>query len=240
MSRTCLLTGSAGLLGEAFCERYAAELDIAALYRTEPPLVPSQDRWLVDPVAPRRAVPESAHPVYAVRADLVDPIATERAVDQVLAHYGQLDLLVNNAADLSFSALVDPKMAEIWQEQLTVNTVVPARLAALLADRAWRSDERANRRRRRNVVNVSSTSGLGQAPGHGRGFYGASKAALNTLTRAMAAEYRPLGIRVNAVAPGTIGERIPVDWVLDAIRELDAGRMTGQILVVDSDGLHWA
>jgi NAD(P)-dependent dehydrogenase (short-subunit alcohol dehydrogenase family) len=240
MSRTCLLTGSAGLLGEAFCERYAAELDIAALYRTEPPLVPSQDRWLVDPVAPRQVVPESAHPVYAVRADLLDPIAAERAVELVLAHFGHVDLLVNAAADLGFSGVVDPRLTAAWQDQLAVNAVVPARLAALLADRAWRSDERANRRRRRNVVNVSSTSGLGQAPGRGRGFYGASKAALNTLTRAMAAEYHPLGIRVNAVAPGNLGDRIPVEWVLDAIRELDAGQMTGQILVLDADGAHWA
>jgi NAD(P)-dependent dehydrogenase (short-subunit alcohol dehydrogenase family) len=233
MRRVCLLTGAGGLLGSEFCIRLAATYDIVATYRSVPPPVASQDSELFDPLAPHRVVPESRHPVHAVQADLASPDEVDRVVELALARFGAVDLLVNAAADVGATTTTDPREADSWAEQLWLNTVVPVRLAAVLAQTCWLSEEHENRARRRDVVNVASTAGLGNAPGRGGAFYGASKAALLVLTRQMAAEYARFGVRVNAVAPTFFPQVVPTAQVLEAITALDGGGMTGEVLVLD-------
>lgn len=232
-----LVTGAGGLVGSALCESLAPTYDVVAAYRTEPPPLTRQDARLFDPLRPGAPVTENAHPVFAVRADLTDRDDVNRLVEVAVAHAGAVDLLVNNAADvLGASSLADPRLADQWAAQLLLNALSPVALAATLAHACWRGDERGNRRRRRNVVNVSSTAGLGSTPGRGRGVYGASKAALNVLTRQMAVEYRPLGVRVNAVAPTFVPEVVSLEALVDVVRDLDAGRVTGQVLRLDARG----
>jgi NAD(P)-dependent dehydrogenase (short-subunit alcohol dehydrogenase family) len=240
MTRVCLLTGAGGTLGDAFCRTLAADYNIVAVHRSEPPLVSSQDAWLFDPLAPRRTVPETEHPVFTVQADLRDHSDVERVVELALARFDQVDLLVNAAADVTTTALTTtPERVEEWEEQLRLNAVVPVHLAATLADVCWRPHHAHNRQRSRNVVNVTSTAGLGSAPGTGRGFYGASKAALTTLTRQMAQEYAQLGVRVNAVAPTFFPQVVPTSHVVDAVTRLDRGSMTGRVLVLEAHGSRW-
>jgi NAD(P)-dependent dehydrogenase (short-subunit alcohol dehydrogenase family) len=236
MSRVCLLTGAGGTLGDAFCRTLAADYDIVAVHRSEPPLVSSQEAWLFDPLAPRRTVPETEHPVFTVQADLRDHSDVERVVELALARFDQVDLLVNAAADVTTTALTTtPERVEEWQEQLRLNAVVPVHLAATLADVCWRPHHAHNRQLSRNVVNVTSTAGLGSAPGTGRGFYGASKAALTHLAQ----EYAQLGVRVNAVAPTLFPQVVATSSVVDAVTTLDRGSMTGRVLVLDAGGSRW-
>jgi NAD(P)-dependent dehydrogenase (short-subunit alcohol dehydrogenase family) len=233
----CLVTGAGGLIGSALCEALAPTYDVVAAYRSSPPPVATQDASPFDPLRPRAAVAEAAHPVHAVRADLQVAGDLERLVEVALARFGGVDLLVNAAADVAGTSLTtDAGQVDRWSAQLLLNAVAPVQLAALLAEGCWRADPHANRLRRRSVVNVSSTAGLARPPGRGRGFYGASKAALNCLTRQMAVEYGVLGVRVNAVAPTFVPSVVPAGRVVEAVRALDAGEGTGQVLVLDADG----
>jgi NAD(P)-dependent dehydrogenase (short-subunit alcohol dehydrogenase family) len=242
MSRVCLITGAGGLLGGAWCVSCADDYDIVAVHHTEPPKVATQHARLFDPIAPRAAVPEAGRPVFAIRADLAVESEVDRVVELALARFGRVDLLVNAAADVAGTAeTVDPRRFDAWQRQLVLNALGPVRLAATLAQAFWRGDEPANRARRRNVVNVSSTAGLARVvPAPNRAVYAASKAALNAITRGMAAEYRNFGVRVNAVAPTNFPEVLPTAGVIEAIRRLDAGRTTGRVLVLDGRKPRWS
>ena len=105
---------------------------------------------------------------------------------------GHVDILINNAG----VALLGPSNAATeaeFDETFALNVKVPfflvASLAPAMAERGWGS-----------IVNVSTmVASFGQA---GMALYGASRAALELLTKAWAAEYGPRGVRVNAVAPG--------------------------------------
>jgi NAD(P)-dependent dehydrogenase (short-subunit alcohol dehydrogenase family) len=240
MKRVCLVTGANGTLGSAVCSSFARDFYIVAAYRSEAPLEPSQDSELFDPLVPRAAVAENDGRVFAVRADLASDGEIDRLVELALARYDRIDLIVNAAADMSGCPLTDPRNADAWLGQLWLNAVVPVQVAARVAHAFWRSDEAGNRRHARNVVNVSSTAGLGGAPGTNRGFYGASKAALNVLTRQMAVEYRPLGVRVNAVVPTFFPEVVATNEVVDAIRRFDEGHLSGRLMILDGKVQRWA
>jgi NAD(P)-dependent dehydrogenase (short-subunit alcohol dehydrogenase family) len=115
----------------------------------------------------------------------------ERIVRAALAISGRLDILVNNAGAVRLTPLgeTEPEAAlELW----ATNVLAPTLLARFALPHLERS--------RGTIVNVSSTFGHKPAPGISQ--YGASKAALEHLTRSWALELADRGIRVNAVAPG--------------------------------------
>ena len=129
--------------------------------------------------------PESG--LKAVQADL----ATPGFEGPLLGAAGPVDILVNCAADQALGAMESISAAEM-AEMLAVNVTAPMLLARAFA---------AQVKERGAVVNISSIEAQAPAPGHGH--YAASKAALETLTRAQAVELAPR-VRVNAVAPGLI------------------------------------
>jgi NAD(P)-dependent dehydrogenase (short-subunit alcohol dehydrogenase family) len=113
---------------------------------------------------------------------------------------------------------------------------VPLRLTVLAAKAFWRHRDRENAALKRNVVNVSSTSGLNIYPNQQQAVYSATKAALNYLTCHLALELQPLGVRVNATAPNAFGQRLSLERVCHSIVMLDEGDMTGKVYVLDQDG----
>lgn len=249
--RVCLLTGAGGTLGDLFCRALRTDYDIVAVCRERIPAAPSQREWFVDPFAPRTTLPENDYPVYVLRADLAVPGEAERVADLTLARFGAVDLLVNAAtarpANTTGTLPVHPAAADepagraaslvdaeatlaAFDAYHAVNVAAPLRLAARLAQRSWLHDARANRARNRNIVNVSDPAG--SALGRGQAAYGAATAALDQFTRHLAVEYSEFGVRVNAVAPDRFPERVPVEQVVRAIVELDAGEMTGRVFGV--------
>lgn len=119
----------------------------------------------------------------------------ERLVDAAVSRFGRVDVLVNNASELGPSPM--PALEDYpWQELervLRVNVLAPLHLAQLVLP--------AMRERGSGVIiNVSSDAGVEAYPGWGG--YGASKAALEHLSRTLAAELEGSGVRVYTVDPG--------------------------------------
>ena len=234
-TRVCLLTGAGGTLGSEFCRLYAEHYAIAAVYRRRPPGSPSQHRSLLDPLRPRRALLENRHRLFDIQADLTRDDDLDRAVDLALARYDRVDVVINAAGVALDAPFLDQRRFDrAFLEQLVLNAAVPVRVAANVALKCWRSQKGQNLRFNRNVVNVSSTSGLYVYNRSQRGAYGASKAALNFLSCHMAIEYQRFGVRVNVVAPTTFPARIPTKRVARAIVRLDQSWMTGRVLVLDT------
>ncbi|WP_290689748.1 MULTISPECIES: SDR family NAD(P)-dependent oxidoreductase [unclassified Haematobacter] len=141
----------------------------------------------------RTTAPEGLSPdISAIRADLAEPDAAFRVVAEVMAQLGRLDVIINNAGVVRHT----PKErfdAAAATAILAVNLLAPqALLAAALPHLKPGSA----------IVNISSVNAV--LPPRDASTYGASKAALNLWTRAMAKELGGRGIRVNAVAPGAI------------------------------------
>src|SRR4051794_15129839 len=97
MKRVCLLTGAAGIFGDAFCRMARSEFDIAAVCRHRHPQAPSQFQHYRDPLAPGQALAENSDPIFTIEADLRKPGEIDRVVDLALARFGRIDLLVNAA-----------------------------------------------------------------------------------------------------------------------------------------------
>ncbi len=129
-----------------------------------------------------------------VPTDMSDPGAVRRLIDETLARFGRLDVLVNNAG-LAESASIAQTTPDLFRRTLDLNTLGPA--CAILA--AWPT---FIRQRRGCVVNVSSLASRDPFPGFFA--YAASKAAVNLLARSCALEGREHGIRAFAVAPGAV------------------------------------
>ncbi len=128
-----------------------------------------------------------------IAADFADPSAPEAVITAVKDTAGQLDILVNNSGVMR-EGTVEESTLEDWHFQLQVNLTAPF-LLIRHAMPMLRAGEGA-------IVNVGSIEGLGNNPRHPA--YGASKAGLHGLTRAVAVDYGEDGVRCNAVAPGWI------------------------------------
>jgi NAD(P)-dependent dehydrogenase (short-subunit alcohol dehydrogenase family) len=234
--RVCLLTGAGGRLGAAFCRKYAAEYDIVAVCRNRAPDVPSQHESYVDPLQPQAELPENRARVFAVQADLELPGQVEHVIDIALAKFGQVDLLVNNAAYSRWHqhGLIDGDGAlRDFDRHFAVNVGIPLRLAVRVGQQYWMHRDQDNRMHNRNIVNVSSLSGARVYPNQGQSVYAASKAALNHLTRQLAAEFAVFGVRVNALAPTSFPGIVSTDSVAEGITRLDRGEVTGRILAIE-------
>ncbi|HKP23114.1 MAG TPA: SDR family oxidoreductase [Dongiaceae bacterium] len=136
--------------------------------------------------------------VQAVKADVSNQASVEHAVTAVAKTWGRLDILVSNAA-ISDESGIDSLTAERWHRVMTVNldSVLYGAQAAM---------PHLKRSPCASIVNVASIQGLRGQPNSMA--YATAKGAVVNLTRCMAVDFGPLGVRVNAVAPGYIDTRM--------------------------------
>ncbi|MFJ8613568.1 SDR family NAD(P)-dependent oxidoreductase [Streptomyces sp. NPDC093675] len=128
--------------------------------------------------------------VRFVPADLRDVNDVGRLADEA----GPVDVLVNNAAALTMGPMVDQGLAA-YEESFAVNVRAPYFLTAALAPAMLAKGEGS-------VINISSLAAKIAMPG--MSVYGATKSALEGLTRSWAAEFADTGVRVNALGLGTV------------------------------------
>jgi 2-keto-3-deoxy-L-fuconate dehydrogenase len=170
-----------------------------------------RDRGARVVVLDRTASSESG--MRSLECDITDDAAVVAAVADVIANEGRIDILINNAG-IGASGGVEDNPDDEWLQVFNVNVLGMVRLTRAALPHLKNSPSAA-------IVNLSSIvtdTGLVQ-----RAVYSASKGAVASLTRAMAADLVKDGVRVNAVAPGTAD----TPWVgrlLDAADDPEAGR----------------
>jgi len=181
--RAALVTGACGPIGRAICHGLAHFGASVAVVDH-----PSQD---VQGVVAE--LEEAGHRSVGLSLDLLDTEATTGAIDVALDAFGSLEILVNNAGINLKSELADSTL-DAWNEMWTVNVT-----AAFVLARAAAAAQ-STRGGPLSIINTSSIAGS-SALGRGNIGFSATKAALNELTRELAVEWGPRGIRVNAIQP---------------------------------------
>ena len=184
--KVAIVTGASRGIGEAIARTFVAHgaRVVIAARRAE------------GVTAVAQSIGPSAHAVAAHTGRESDCVSL---VAQTLEHFGQVDVLVNNAAtNPYFGPLIDTDMGA-WTKTFEVN----------VQGYFWMAREVARHLRDRGaagaIVNVASVAGLEAAPL--QGVYGMTKAAVISMTRTLAYELAPSRIRVNAIAPGLIETR---------------------------------
>ncbi|KRE42751.1 SDR family NAD(P)-dependent oxidoreductase [Knoellia sp. Soil729] len=238
--RTALVTGATRGLGRAFARAIAeAGGDV---------VIHGRDAQAGEEV--RAEVESLGRTAHVVLGELTSRESVDAVVAESLARAGSIDILVNNAG-----ACVHRPALEVTDDEWA--QVIDTNLTAL-----WRVSQAVGahmvERRTGSIVNVGSISGMIVNRPQWQPAYNASKAAVHQLTKSLAAEWAPSGVRVNAVAPGYVKtDMAPVDepqfqrfWIEDAPQQRyavpdeispavvflasdAASFMTGSVLVID-------
>ena len=192
--KVVLVTGGSAGIGRATAEEFIAEgAKVVVTARRKEPL---------EKLA-------AAHPgrLSHVQADAAEPGEAKRVVDFVLAEHGRLDVLVNNAGAYVMKPLAETTDAEILG-------LLKLNVAGLLAFSREALGPLA--KTKGSIINISSTVTTGVMPGIAT--YSGTKAAVEHITRVLAAEVGPMGIRVNAVAPGATDTEMLRGGLTDEMR----------------------
>ncbi len=187
--KVILLTGGADGIGR----------ECAAAYMREGAAVAVLDR---DGERVEQAAAELGPDCMAVQADVGEGPRVEAAIQAVLARYGKLDAVHNNAGIASPSKPLDQTDEHEWDELMRVN------LKSVLWTTRFAIDALAATKGA--ILNTASMVGLMGQDNHAA--YVASKGALIALTKAMALDYAPRGIRVNAVCPAGVWTPMLEKW----------------------------
>jgi NAD(P)-dependent dehydrogenase (short-subunit alcohol dehydrogenase family) len=202
--KVALVTGGSRGLGRAMAEALGdAGAAVAVTART-----------LASAEAAAKELSELGIRAYGVQLEVSDVEDVERAVEQVSTEFGEIDVLLNNAGiGVAGRAFETPDKA--WHDVFSTNV-----------DGVWYCSRAVGRRMAERgggtIVNVGSMSAEIVNQPRWQASYLSSKAAVHQLTKALAAEWAPHGIRVNAMAPGYfLTEMSPVDqpefkqWCVD-------------------------
>ena len=209
--KTALITGCNRGIGKAIANEMASEGAnlICALRKEDPDYIRETDAW------------REKHGVGIdfVYFDLTDEDAIRAGMKSVLDMKRPIDILVNNAGVAGFKPFVMTKLDD-FKLMMQVNVYAPALISQYVVKNMLKQ-------RKGSIINLSSVSGLDANAGNAA--YGASKAAMASLTRTMAKELAKAGIRVNAIAPGFVetdmNKQISEDYMTAMLQQIALGRI---------------
>ncbi len=200
--RTYVITGGAQGIGAACARRLVADGARVAMWD------------LADEAGTGLAAEIGAAAIYC-HCNVARKAEVDAALTATLAAFGRLDGLVNNAGIFKAAPFLEITEAD-WDAVLDVNLkgsfLVGQAVARVLVKNAPSAEAPANRGSRGAIVNLSSVNSMLTIPTIAS--YNASKGAINQLTRVMALSLADRGVRVNAVAPGTIATELAQAAVL--------------------------
>jgi len=207
--RVALITGGGTGIGLAIAEELASLGASVALCgrRIEPVTLAAE------------ALAAKGHQAMAGSVDIRSPEAIEAFVKEVLARFGHVDVLVNNAGGQfpSPAKLISPKGFEAVVRNNLLGTF---NVTSVVANMAMIPQ------RKGRIINVIANVARGFP---GMAHTGAARSGVDNLTKSLAVEWAPYGIQVNAVAPGTIRstgtDRYPPELVVKAEQQTPAGRL---------------
>lgn len=180
-----LVTGAANGMGAATARLFAAEGASVAVTDRDAQGVET----IVSQIVAAGGVARGWH------LDVGDPAAIRQTVAEIGAHFGRLDIVVNNAGVAGFLPIDDEGYDDLWDRMVTVNLSSQQRVVR--AALPWLRQSPSPR-----VVNIASTEALGATPFDSA--YAATKAGVAGLTRALAVDLGKEGIIVNGICPGPI------------------------------------
>jgi 3-oxoacyl-[acyl-carrier protein] reductase len=191
--RVALVTGGGSGIGAGICEALAQEgVDVGVNY------IVGKDEVVAFASALGRRHGTDCRAFYA---DVSRSEDLDTMVADLVAAYGHIDILVNNAGIWPTEDILEMPDRN-WQRVIDIDLNGPFMLCKRVAQHM------VSARIKGSIVNVSSKSGLAyNTAGHAH--YAAAKAAMNMMTRALARELLPHGIRANAIAPGMV--RTPIN-----------------------------
>jgi len=192
--RVVVITGGAQGIGEACARRLVHDGAAVALWD----LADDAGRQLAEALNAAGGQALYLHCNVAVKSEV------DAALAATLSHFGHVDGLVNNAGIFKAAPFLDISEAD-WDAVIAVNLKGSFLVGQAVARELVRQGRGA-------IVNMSSVNGMLTIPGIAS--YNASKGAINQLTRVMALSFADQGVRVNAVAPGTIATELAKNAVL--------------------------
>ena len=207
--KVCIITGAGSGMGRVACEVFAREGAKVAAFE----IAPGSGE---ETVARVRAAGGEA---TAFRCDVADEASVREAVAAVVARYGGVDVLYNNAGIMpEDDHSVTDTSVETWDRVMAVNVRGPFLCCKYAIPEMLK-------RGSGSVINIASFVALVgcSVP---QDAYTASKGALISLTKSLAIQFRPQGVRTNAICPGPIETPLLMDWLLkdEAAKQLRLGR----------------
>jgi NAD(P)-dependent dehydrogenase (short-subunit alcohol dehydrogenase family) len=181
--KVVMVTGSTSGIGHAVAVRFAeAGARVVALGRDQSGLRTVKSE-----------IESLGTEALAIAADVTNESEVRRAIDEAIAKFDGLDVLVNAAGHISAGTIENTSLTA-WDTMMNVNLRAVFQLMQMATPHLIKS--------KGNIVNISSVTGLRSFPGVLA--YCVSKAAVDQLTRCSALELAPKGVRVNAVNPGVV------------------------------------
>lgn len=150
----------------------------------------------------------AGHTAWSMPLDVSDRAACAALAERVRVDIGNIDILVNNAGVLLRGRIGEPELGPAWDRSFAVNVDGPFNMVSAFVPQL--------RQTRGAVVNVGSILSYISSPTTAA--YAATKGAVLQLTKALASELAPAGIRVNGIAPGMIDTAMSGDIIADPAR----------------------
>lgn len=153
--------------------------------------------------------------VLTLETDMTDEAAVQKAVDDVIKHFGQIDILSNTAGVLDDFTPATETSKDLWDKTIAVNLTGPFILAKAVIPHMVDKGKG-------NIINLASIAGF--VAGGGGAAYTSSKHGIIGLTKQLSLDYGQKGIRVNAIAPGFIETAMTADVDSSLVNDTPAKR----------------